>query len=211
MQWNELFDTQTKDGKTTTSTKYQNYTTICGDTNYCNVICGGAYNNPIFPTAKAIFGGSNDNIIDMEYKDATLIGCGGTTGLIKLKEDNNNILYRNLYTKEILGLNSESIPAEQTDVEYEWKNYFDQIPKYANRLATEYHSSSPNNNAYVDNSELWHGRGYLDRGNTSSFVDRFRNSVAGTYLCNIRKETIPYGGYTNADRNLNTYVSFGDV
>lgn len=211
MQWNELFDTQTKDGKTTTTTKYQNYTTICGDTNYCNVICGGAYNNSIFPTAKAIFGGSNDNIIDMEYKDATLIGCGGTTGLIKLKEDNNNILYRNLYTKEVLGLNSESIPAEQTDVEYEWEDYFDQIPKYANRLAMEYHSSAPNNNAYVDNSELWHGRDYLDRGNTSSFVDRFRNSVAGTYLCNIRKETIPYGGYTNTDRNLNTYVSFGDV
>ena len=39
---------------------------------------------------------NNDNIIDMEYKDATLIGCGGTTGLIKLKEDNNNILYRNV-------------------------------------------------------------------------------------------------------------------
>ena len=131
--------------------------------------------------------------------------------LIKLKEDNNNILYRNLYTEEILELNSESIPAVQTDVEYEWADYFDQIPKYANRLATEYHSSSPNNNAYVDNSELWHGRKYLDRGNTSSYVDRFRNSVAGTYLCNIRKETIPYGGYTNADRNLNTYVSFGDV
>lgn len=211
MQWNELFDTQTKDGKTTTSTKYQNYTTICGDTNYCNVICGGAYNNPIFPTAKAIFGGSDDNIIDMEYKDATLIGCGGTTGLIKLKEDDDNILYRNLYTGEILGLNSESIPAVRTDVEYEWEDYFGQIPKYANRLATEYHSSAPNNNAYVDNSELWHGRDYLDRGNTSSYVDRFRNSVAGTYLCNIRKETIPYGGYTNADRNLNTYVSFGDV
>lgn len=202
MQWNELFDTQTKDGKTTTSTKYQNYTTICGDTNYCNVICGGAYNNPIFPTAKAIFGGSNDNIIDMEYKDATLIGCGGTTGLIKLKEDNNNILYRNLYTKEILGFNSAIVPASNTDAQIHHDEYFDQIPKYANKLAEIYGTS-------VDNSAMDHGRKYLDTN--GQFVDRFRNSVAGTYLCNIRKETIPYGGYTNADRNLNTYVSFGDV
>lgn len=39
----------------------------------------------------------------------------------------------------------------------------------------------------------------------------FRNSIAGTYLCNLRQRTTPYGGYTYADRNLNTYVSYGDV
>lgn len=37
-----------------------------------------------------------------------------------------------------------------------------------------------------------------------------KDSILGTYLCNIRKEVVPYGGYDFATRNLNVYYSDGD-
>lgn len=45
---------------------------------------------------------------------------------------------------------------------------------------------------------------------TGTFVNVFRESMLGTYLCNIRHDVIPYGGYTYQDRQLNTYSSYGD-
>lgn len=32
----------------------------------------------------------------------------------------------------------------------------------------------------------------------------------GTYLCNLKHDIVPYGGYTYLDRSLNTYYSYGD-
>ena len=42
------------------------------------------------------------------------------------------------------------------------------------------------------------------------FVNVYRESMLGTYLCNIRHDVIPYGGYSYQDRCLNTYSSYGD-
>lgn len=35
-------------------------------------------------------------------------------------------------------------------------------------------------------------------------------SLMGTFLCNLRKNVIPYGGYSAVDRSLNTYCSYGN-
>lgn len=35
-------------------------------------------------------------------------------------------------------------------------------------------------------------------------------SLTGTFLCNLRKNVIPYGGYSAVDRSLNTYCSYGN-
>lgn len=35
-------------------------------------------------------------------------------------------------------------------------------------------------------------------------------SLIGTFLCNLRKNVIPYGGYSAVDRSLNTYCSYGN-
>ena len=42
------------------------------------------------------------------------------------------------------------------------------------------------------------------------FINVYRESMLGTYLCNIRHDVIPYGGYSYQDRRLNTYSSYGD-
>lgn len=38
----------------------------------------------------------------------------------------------------------------------------------------------------------------------------YRNSIVGTYLCNLRHSVIPYGGSSNKAKSLNTYTSYGD-
>lgn len=50
----------------------------------------------------------------------------------------------------------------------------------------------------------------FDSNPSGTFVDVFRESMLGTYLCNIRHDVIPYGGYTHQDRQLNVYSSYGD-
>lgn len=39
----------------------------------------------------------------------------------------------------------------------------------------------------------------------------FRDSILGTYLCNLRKSASPYGGSDFESRRLNTYFSYGDM
>lgn len=37
----------------------------------------------------------------------------------------------------------------------------------------------------------------------------YNQSIIGTALCNLRKKTVPYGGYGHSDRQFNTYISIG--
>lgn len=41
-------------------------------------------------------------------------------------------------------------------------------------------------------------------------VSNIPESKLGTYLCNLKHDIVPYGGYTYLDRSLNTYYSYGD-
>lgn len=41
-------------------------------------------------------------------------------------------------------------------------------------------------------------------------VSNIEESKLGTYLCNLKHDVVPYGGYTYLDRSLNTYYSYGD-
>lgn len=43
-----------------------------------------------------------------------------------------------------------------------------------------------------------------------NFVNVYRESMLGTYLCNIRHDVIPYGGHSYQDRRLSIYSSYGD-
>mgnify|MGYP006872988765 CR=1 FL=1 len=54
---------------------------------------------------------------------------------------------------------------------------------------------------------------YLGQTATTMFSatgNVFPGSVAGTYICNIRKNVVPYGGYYYANRINNIYSSYGD-
>jgi hypothetical protein len=42
----------------------------------------------------------------------------------------------------------------------------------------------------------------------TSFI--YRSSIAGTYLCNLKQNTVPYNGYQYTSRLTNTYVSCGN-
>lgn len=44
----------------------------------------------------------------------------------------------------------------------------------------------------------------------SESVSIDRNSLVGTYVCNIQQDVIPYGGGSLSNRNLSVYYSYGD-
>lgn len=50
--------------------------------------------------------------------------------------------------------------------------------------------------------------GYLYNRTVCS-VDNNKNTVCGTFLCNLRKNVIPYGGHTEESKKLSTYYSYG--
>lgn len=61
--------------------------------------------------------------------------------------------------------------------------------------------------------------GAITEGNPSTMSSKLsnsesvsidRNSLVGTYVCNIQQDVIPYGGGSLSNRNLSVYYSYGD-
>ena len=217
LAWNSLFSSSKNGDSTTYKAKYVDNIITCGTAQFCNVLMGGFFND----TGKTLttdddhglFVENNYNILDIGCTRSALIGTGGTTGVIQLKDD-NNILYKNMYTDRVYDERYGELKA--SDIPVHNKYYTLTNPMYAN---FDYLWKYVNNNrtsTYLINDQAGAMIPYVDYAETQKegedgVHEIFRNSVAGTYLCNIRKRTTPYGGYTNADRLLNTYVSYGDV
>lgn len=217
--WNGLFDSKTTDKTTTYSAKYTNNTVTVGNLQYCNVVESGTFNN----TRKVL---STDNdfgifVSEDKYRNrlddcdgrSALMGTGGSCILLKL-ENANNIFYKNICTNVIQKPHTKTPTVQAagfTDNDYKIPNGFttgdfEVIPGanedgniiYKSNLSVE----SKDNSAYVD---------YIYDTNKTTKINIYRSSISGTYLCNLRQRTTPYGGYDYSARCLNTYVSYGDV
>ena len=216
--WNGLFDSKTSDKTTTYSAKYTNNTVTIGNLQYCNVVDSGTFNN----TNKVL---STDNdfgifVSDDKYSNrlddcdgrSALMGTGGSCILLKL-ENVNNIFYKNICTNVIQKPHTNT-PIVQaagfTDNDYKIPNGFTtgdfEVIPGANEDSNKIFKSTLSvedryNSSYID---------YI-QGTDGSRVNIYRSSISGTYLCNLRQRTTPYGGYDYSARCLNTYVSYGDV
>lgn len=205
--WDSLYNSTTNGDSKTYSAKYINNSVICGTNTFCNVITSGTYNNAQYISTdgqKGIFSNDNDNIFDGEYPKNALVGCGGTTGLIQLSSSvKDNILYKNYATDEVSTILNRTVRADDLPI------YKDENGAYYTGIIGVMQYSLEHaiaaNHAYDGYDSH---RDYVDNLYNTKL---FRNSIAGTYLCNLRQRTTPYGGYTYSDRNLNTYVSYGDV
>lgn len=216
--WNGLFDSKTVDKTTTYSAKYTNNTVTIGNLQYCNVVDSGTFNNTrrVLSTDKSfgIFISDNKyhNRLDDSDGRSALMGTGGSCILLKL-ENINNIFYKNICTNVIQKphTNTPTVQAVAfTDNDYKIPDIFTTgdfgvipgSPKdgkaiYKSNLSVE----QRHNSSYID---------YIyDKDKTK--INIYRSSISGTYLCNLRQKTTPYGGYDYSARCLNTYVSYGDV
>lgn len=183
--WNDFMINQNNNGKNSVSWKYTDYGVAIGQNMFCNILCGGTYDE-----SKMLESGNDkDHIIGDGLNDLSngglgdqLFGMGGRTALIDVA-DNDNMLFKCMCARTI-----------------------------------KYFSESGENGSYIV------GTSNVDRDNYQGELlsqvikydydgDQkiFRNSILGTFLCNIQHNVSPYNGYDYMSRSLNNYYSCGNL
>ena len=196
--WDGFLEDVKNDGKTTTQWKILDNQQSVGGYTYVNAAIWSMYD-----ISNAIKDLTNKNgfWIGNGWNTNAPLGPAGRCALISIPDD--NIFYKTICTdKMYIGATNAS-----------------DISNYREYTATEdtnmYAESSEGYSYYLVNDENYG----INKGKSLRQLydqlpdgkDIFRNSIAGTYLCNIRQEVSPYGGYSYQSRQSNTYYSYGDI
>lgn len=223
IEWSNLIDSQTKDNKTSYSAKYTDYALSVGTEQFCNVVESGTYNDTLKTLTSDKTQGwfcedkDCDRLEDYDNRGA-IFGTGGSCIVLNL-ENKNNILYKTICTDTI----NRSLTTSYYNI---FKGYSDQDYKLDQSLLkktpganlkcivgmepdSQTREGTTSEKLYTDSSAY----DYVDyiKSKSGKKVPIYRSSIDGTFLCNLRQSTVPYGGYTYSARCLNQYVSFGDI
>ena len=208
--WNGLYeDTKNDNGKVSTNFKYPDTITNIGNTTFCNCVCWGTINNQDYLQEDHDILSSSTNLLGKMGNDNlynVMVGVGGRCALINIED--NNIFYKAIASSEIkkwvsgVSLSNYEPYTAQDD----W-NTFDE-----NSIITETYHDPAIGGDLTDMAiyDMINARDANDLTNVfSGWI--FRNSIGGTFLCNIQHNIIPYNGYGYQDRLLNNYYSYGDL
>lgn len=193
IDWNDVYSSSTNDKSTSYSAKYTNNIISCGTRTYCNVVTNGTYNNSKYLSTDGLFGSKDANRIDFDNYISAMCGTGGSCILLDLK-DQDNILYKNLFTDVV---KKPFTKEKEIDIHTYKAAHMDLFDYSIKNEYTDMLYKPDTTGEYQDFVDIQH-----------SF---FRSSISGTYLCNLRQNTIPYGGSDYSSRTLNTYVSNGEI
>lgn len=222
IEWSNLIDSQTKDDKTSYSAKYTDYALSVGTEQFCNVVDSGTYNDTTNTLtdndSKGWFNGNVDKDRLNDYEErAAIFGTGGSCIVLNL-ENEKNILYKTICTDAVnKGLSSNH------DIYFEgYNDIFYSLPeellfltpgqdekKIPNVEIDAAYSTAGADHSFTDSSGYDYVDYIVDKTGNRHYI--YRSSISGTFLCNLRQSTVPYGGYTYSARCLNQYVSFGDI
>ena len=203
--WNEMFEeSQGENNKTTVNWKASDTLDVIGNSNYCNCVLWGIIDDADAISQLTENSGEGKGLLSEGYPIDVCIGPGGRTGLIEIDDD--SILYKAIAV------------SEYQYGKYEFQE--DGILQNTSTLSAETYCNDPaiKNDEFNDyispKSQTTHFQKYdmIYVGKESPYnVVIYRNSVGGTFLCNIRQNIVPYGGYDYSSRSLNTYYSYGDL
>lgn len=203
--WNDIFEeSKNDDNKTSINWKASDSLDAIGSNTYCNCVLWGIIDDGDSINELTANNGEGEGILSEGYPRDVCIGPGGRTGLIEIDDD--SILYKAIATDEYQygkynfqnnGIlpNTDTLKAETYYNDPLVKN--DEFSKY---VATN------SNTTYFQNYDMI----YVGPSSSDN-VTIYRNSVGGTFLCNIRQNVVPYGGYDYSSRSLNQYYSYGDL
>lgn len=234
IQWSELIDSTAVDNKKSFSAKYIDHVESVGTKQFCNVIESGTYDDNIRTlTTDNAYGWFNDSANKSRLYDirsrAAIFGTGGSCVMLNLDSE-KNILYKNICTnfvnRPFCGLSKKKEASLYSIEDYDLNQaLMEKIPTDRGYPVTvtsidPYKAWSggsaygeeykPTTNNYF-NGDAYDYVDYIVDKTTGEHVPIYRSSISGTYLCNLRQSTIPYGGYSYSARCLNQYVSFGDI
>lgn len=213
--WDDIFSADTQNGTISWSYKYNDYVQPIGISTYCNIIMGGKYGEPKYLSnsgEQGLFNSEGKTKISYGDMPSGLVSTAGNSILINLEND-NNILYKNVATDRILKHSDESTSLSDYEL---WYSYI--YEHQATEKATLQSVQFPNkievdqaiSDASRDKSCIYDKVKRKEEGeyDLTSFI--YRSSIGGTYLCNLKQNTVPYNGYQYTSRLTNTYVSCGN-
>lgn len=226
--WDD-FVTSSKDSN---NIKYADSISDIGSSQFCNWICGGAYNYSNTEALKRDNPNVGQHTLWDNQETANITGPGGRCLLLKLKnqipfltKDNTELLeglessqYSNFSTKKTF---TTSVLADSMCTRYSLTpdHYASDSPFMSNNgtyslydLKEKIGFTYTGPNATSDMSLDYDYAYMLDKDGTNNVNQYpiYRDSVLGTFICNLRHDVIPYGGSDYTSRKLNTYYSYGD-
>lgn len=189
LKWNDLFEVK----KDKTEQKFSDKLDLVGEYGFCNVVCWGWYNEQ----PKGI------NKKEIHLIDLAMHALGGTSLLIttdgilkKQLEHNDKLLSETIGTDNILIMKekvSDGIFTTETITE----------PNI---------STDPNNPTASEIREKITHEYVYKVDNTNQITGTYINASSfGTFLCNIVRNCIPYGGYTKTAKDNSKYYSYSDI
>lgn len=195
--WDDLA-AQTQNENKQYPLKYVDSKTSIGGQNFCNFVSGGLYNMQIDNDGSDVHF-SNEWLNDTDTYVGGIFGPGGKTSLIclsgqnesSIKVENDGLFGQN--TTHTVTVGDKFRLADTCFTDSRYKLYGNDIKQVG---APTFISSAPSNQDRID---MYGQSNYL-----------FRESILGTYLCNIRQNVTPYGGYQKQIRDLSQYASHGD-
>ena len=189
LKWNDLFEVK----KDKTEQKFSDKLDLVGEYGFCNVVCWGWYNEQ----PKGI------NKKQIHLIDLAMHALGGTSLLIttdgilkKQLEHNDKLLSETIGTDNILIMKekvSDGIFTTETIIE----------PNI---------STDPNNPTASEIREKITHEYVYKVDNTNQITGTYISASSfGTFLCNIVRNCIPYGGYTKTAKDNSKYYSYSDI
>lgn len=205
MNWDDFATSSTKDDKTTWNLSYPDKITSIGDCNYCNWTTNGCFNIS-FDTMK--WDVSHHDITNFtrgdNAADQSINGPAGRCMLIKV--DNlwdNNVASSFFIDASTYYANTESFLLTDTigcsQILQRAKKYrpYEHFKSVADLIET----SPQETQVEIERTGLV---------SQDTNVPFYRNSILGTYVCNLRKKCTPYGGSSQQSKVLDNYYSYGN-
>lgn len=202
LNWDDFATQTTVDNKVNWSLTYIDKITSIGTKQYCNWATNGAFGHPLDDTKHSMKWNADWNeMSDFGFakNESGRQALNGPAGRCMLININNNWDRDAEGTYGLLASNSEY---------YRKTNSFllsDQIAcsKSLQRqtrlgMITSLRETAPTKTQLSMT------------GPYSQNISIFKNSIFGTYICNLRKTVTPYGGCDYTSRTLNSYYSYGD-
>lgn len=198
LKWSDFAST---DSKGNTIVSYIDKINIVGQYQFCNWVSGNLFGEEI----KELKTVSKQDGFDVRYYDVGVIGPGSSSLLMQIDNKWNNI-NTSQENCEIFQLSdtvgSKYIQSVLSD------NLGNPKPGVQN---VEYNDSiKPGQvESYVKPSPKWIELGGWNEVLSKDYIYGF--SMLGTYLCNITKDIIPYGGFQKSDIDDSLYYSYSDI
>lgn len=193
--WNDIVEKQSSDNSSYVK-KYENFVIGIKSSQYCNAVLKGEYGNDV---ADMIDSNNPKSIKDKNYP---VIGVGGRCAIMEVDDNWTTSLvegnapftaHQNLFATTMAAINRRQ--EEQASAQSGSPD------SMINDIMAAAGVNDPGELSYFD---------YIqpnEQGIPAYYI--YRDSIAGTYLCNIRQQTRPYGGDDYMSRTVNTYSSHG--